>query len=403
MKSLKNLLMVGPGPSSSHTIGPFRISKDFLSVLPEKTSSVRVTLYGSLARTGEGHGTDKIIRMAFSPLPCEVSFDCKTKKLLHPNTRQCEALDTEGKILLSKRYCSLGGGSFALEGEKAKENDIYPFNSFNERKAYRKENSITDRYKLIEFFEGKDILIFAENLLSLSFKTIEDSRKKQDVLPGPLKLKAVAHDIYSQARKSHDSFEKNRRLLSAFAYATSEANARGGRVVTAPTCGSAGVVPSVLYHQFKVMHRERKDLAKSYLVGALVCDFIKNNASISGAVLGCQAEIGSACCFASAALSYLNGLSLFQIEYASEVAREHFLGLTCDPVNGYVQIPCIERNAMASIHSYTAYEYAKEIAIYRENKVSFDNVILARKETGSELSPDLKETALGGLAKIIRC
>ena len=191
--------------------------------------------------------------------------------------------------------------------------------------------------------------------------------------------------------------------FSRLLFATSEANARGDIVVTAPTCGAAGVVPAVLFHQYRYNHRTIEDLAKAYLIGALVCDFIKNNASISGAVLGCQAEIGSACSFAAASLSYLNGLSLFQIEYASEVAREHFLGLTCDPVNGYVQIPCIERNAMASIHAFTAYEYAKEISIYRTNKVSFDNVILARKETGSELSPDLKETALGGLAKIIRC
>lgn len=403
MKSLKNLLREGPGPSSSHTIGPYRISKDFLSLLPKETKFIKVTLYGSLALTGKGHGTDNIIRKAFAPLPCEVFFDYKEMNLTHPNTRQCEALDNNNAILLKKRYCSLGGGSYAEEGKKPKENDIYPFNTFNERKEYRKQNQIEDRYHLIVSFEGGDILSFAKHLLSVSFQTIESSRQKEDVLPGPLKLKAVAKDIFEQANKSTDPFEKNRRLLSAFAYATSEANARGDIVVTAPTCGAAGVVPAVLYHQYRYNHRTIEDLAKAYLIGALVCDFIKNNASISGAVLGCQAEIGSACSFAAASLSYLNGLSLFQIEYASEVAREHFLGLTCDPVNGYVQIPCIERNAMASIHAFTAYEYAKEISIYRTNKVSFDNVILARKETGSELSPDLKETALGGLAKIIHC
>ncbi len=402
MKSLKNLLRVGPGPSSSHTIGPYRISKDFLSLLPKETKAIRVTLYGSLALTGKGHGTDSIIQKAFAPLPCEVCFEYNERKLSHPNTRQCEALNEE-KVLLKKRYCSLGGGSYAEEGKKPKENDIYPFNTFNERKEYRKQHQIQDRYQLIVSFEGVDILSFATNLLSVSFHTIEASIKKEDILPGPLKLKAVAKDIYEQANKSSDSFEKNRRLLSAFAYATSEANARGDIVVTAPTCGAAGVVPAVLYHQYRYNNKTFEELAKSYLIGALVCDFIKNNASISGAVLGCQAEIGSACSFAAASLSYLNGLSLFQIEYASEVAREHFLGLTCDPVNGYVQIPCIERNAMASIHAFTAYEYAKEISIYRTNKVSFDNVILARKETGSELSPDLKETALGGLAKIIHC
>ncbi len=403
MKSLKNLLIRGPGPSSSHTIGPFRICKDFLSTLGEDTALIKATLFGSLALTGKGHRTDKIIEKAFAPLPCIVLFDRKESNLHHPNTRECAAYDRKGNLLSKKRYCSLGGGSFALEGKAPEEKDVYPFNCFEERKKFRKEKNISDRYSLIPFFEKEDRIPFAEELLSLSFKTIELSRTKDDILPGPLRLQSVSKDIYRQARKSKDGFEKDRMLLSSFAYATSEENARGGRVVTAPTCGSSGVVPAVLYHQYKFRNKDRESLAKAYLVGGLVCDFIKTNASISGAVLGCQAEIGSACCFAAAALSYLNGLSLYQIEYASEVAREHFLGLTCDPVNGYVQIPCIERNAMASIHAYAAFEFAKEISVYRTNKVSFDNVILARKETGSELSADLKETSLGGLAKVIHC
>ena len=190
-------------------------------------------------------------------------------------------------------------------------------------------------------------------------------------------------------------------LLAAFSYATSEENARGKEVVTSPTCGASGVVPAVLYYEKKFRLRQPDELARAYLVGALICDFIKENAAISGAMYGCQAEIGSAASFASAALAYLDGLSVYQIEYAAEVAMEHFLGLTCDPVDGYVQIPCIERNAMAAIHSYAAYLFSKDIALYRHNLVSFDNVVRAMKETGQELPPDLKETSLGGLAKII--
>jgi L-serine dehydratase len=238
-------------------------------------------------------------------------------------------------------------------------------------------------------------------MLKQSFQTVEDSLKKEGILPGPLQLDRVAKKVYLSSKRISDKAERRTLMLTAYAYATSEANANHEMMVTAPTCGAAGVVPSCLYYEYKNHHATMEQLVKAYLVGALICNFIKENASVSGALLGCQAEIGSAASFAAASLSYLHALSVFQIEYASEVAMEHFLGLTCDPVDGYVQIPCIERNAIASIHAYTSYLFAQDIALFRRNKVSFDNVIQAMKETGKVLPVELKETSLGGLAKII--
>ncbi len=403
MKSLRTLLLLGPGPSSSHTIGPYRICKDFLSSInQEGITFYQVILYGSLALTGKGHFTDEIVKKAFSPLKVNVSFNTKVKKLTHPNTMELKAY--RGKeCIYSRRYLSIGGGSFCLEGEERRDEDVYPFSTFDEMREQLKKINHHDLYTMIEHFEGKDILGYGKEMLKHSFDTLENASTLSDVLPGPLKLKAVSKDIIAQAQKETDLTSRRLLYLTGYAYAVSEANARGQMVVTAPTCGAAGVVPAVLYYEYRHKHASLDKLAKAYLVGALVCNFIKENASVSGALLGCQAEIGSASCFASASLAYLHGLNIDQIEYAAEVSMEHFLGLTCDPVDGYVQIPCIERNGMASIHAYGAYLYAKDISLYRKNKVSFDNVVKAMNETGKELPPDLKETSLGGLAKIIHC
>jgi L-serine dehydratase len=401
MKSLRELLILGPGPSSSHTIGPFRIATAFRKE-NEGRSVVRfeVTLYGSLAYTGRGHFTEDILKKAFAGYPCEVFFNTEEKNLKHPNTMKCTACLSDGTTV-SKRYLSIGGGAFQEEDGIYSPKDIYPFHSFDEMKQYIQEHGNPDLYDLIVSFEGEEILTYGEGLLTHSFETIEKSLLWKGTLPGPLKLTAVSGDIYQKAQSTSEEADRRTLLLSAFAYATAEANARGEMVVTNPTCGSAGVVPSCLYYEKTVNHRSLSELTKAYLVGALVCDFIKENASLSGALLGCQAEIGSASSFAAASLSYLNGLPLHGIEYAAEVAMEHFLGLTCDPVDGYVQIPCIERNGMASIHAYSAYLYAKDISPFRHNKVTFDNVVKAMNETGRELPSDLKETSLGGLAKVV--
>lgn len=403
MKSLKSMLMVGPGPSSSHTIGPYRIAKDFMSrVQSKKPVSFQVSLFGSLALTGRGHATDRILKESLSPYPTEIVFFPELTGLSHPNTMEIKAFFENGTAEMG-RYLSLGGGSFCRENEKLPEKDTYPFHFLNEALAFMKKENITDFYDLICRFEEADILYYAKEMLRQSFSTLKKSINYTGYLPGPLHLKAVSNDIVRKSKACLSATERRLLLLTGYAYAVSEANARGEMIVTAPTCGSSGVVPSVLYYEYHNCHRSFDDIAKAYLVGAFFCDFIKENASFSGALLGCQAEIGSAASFAAASLSYLHHLSSHQIEYAAEVGMEHFLGLTCDPVDGYVQIPCIERNGMAAIHAFSAYLYAKDISPYRENKVSFDKVVQAMNETGKELPSDLKETSLGGLAKVLHC
>lgn len=361
---------------------------------------IEVTLFGSLALTGVGHGTDQIIKRAFFPHPCEVFFDNSFENIKHPNTMECRAYFGDGTTLI-KRYESIGGGSFKDVNEKEKRVDKYPFSTFDGLKEYMKEHRIDDVYDIIKNNDDSDIFDYGKFMLVSSFRTIESGLDKEGVLPGPLKLKRVAKDIYSKAVSTTDRADKRLLYLTSYAYSVAESNANNELIVTAPTCGAAGVVPACLYYEWKNKHHSLASLTKAYLVGTLICSFIKENAGVAGALLGCQSEIGSAASFASASLSYLNGLSLYQIEYASEVAMEHFLGLTCDPVNGYVQIPCIERNGIAAVHAYSSYLYAKTIALSRKNTVSFDNVVRAMKETGDELPQELKETSLGGLASII--
>lgn len=401
MKSLKNLLILGPGPSSSHTIGPFRISHRFLadsaSLMPVR---YEVTLLGSLGLTGKGHGTDRIIRQAFEGKDVKVFFDPRLKGLTHPNTMELVAYGKDGTVF-KERFLSIGGGAYQLEGGSYSPLEVYPFNTFGEMKKSLAANHLASIYDAILSLEGEDIYAYGEKMLLTSFATLEKGLKTNGILPGPLHLKAVSGEILAKAKGIYDPADNRDMLLTAFAYAIAESNARGEMIVTSPTCGAAGVVPAVLYYEYRYRNKTVPELVKAYLSGALVCNFIKGNASISGALLGCQAEIGSASSFASASLCVLNNLSLHQIEYGAEVAMEHFLGLTCDPVDGYVQIPCIERNGMAAIHSYASYLFSKNIAPFRRNRVSFDDVVEAMKQTGSEIPSDLKETGLGGLAKVL--
>lgn len=403
MQTLEHLLILGPGPSSSHTIGPYRIARRFLKDAgPASLKEARVTLFGSLALTGRGHLTDVTVRKVFesASVPVTIDFDTSTEKLDHPNTMRIDAKKKDGAEI-SRTFYSVGGGAYLEKGEKSSVREVYPFKKFADLREYLKDKG-NDLYRAVMDFDEKDIFDYGKNLLIHSFDTIERSLNYEGILPGNLRLEAVAKKIYGKASRTDDPSERKNLYLSAYAYATAEANARGEELVTAPTCGSAGVVPAVLYDAYKEEHFSLDELTKAYLCGALVCNFIKQNASISGAVLGCQAEIGSAASFAAASLSYLHGLSLHQTEYAAEVAMEHFLGLTCDPVEGYVQIPCIERNGIASIHAYASYLYAKDISIFRSNRVDFDTVIETMKQTGSELPSDLKETSRGGLAKYVR-
>lgn len=401
MESLKNFLLLGPGPSSSHTIGPYRITQDFLSLIKDKeVTFIEVELFGSLALTGRGHLTDKIIekKLLEEGYRNKIIFNIHKRILPHPNTMELRAYK-EDKLVFSERYMSIGGGSIKkVKNKKDKPVELYPFTCCDEMKDYMSEQHIDDIYEVVEKFEDKDILDFAIDLLKNSFNTIEKSLQYEGFLPGKLHVECIAKYIYKKASQHDNPYDKKQLLISSYAYATSEANARGELIVTTPTCGASGVVPAILYYAYKDEEYPIEEIAKAFLVGALFCTFIKRNASVSGAVHGCQAEVGSATSFAAAAYSYLKGLKTRQIEYAAEIAMEHFLGLTCDPVDGYVIIPCIERNGIAALHAMASYLYAKDISHFKESQISFDMVIETMRETGSQLPTTLKETSLGGLA-----
>lgn len=402
MKSLKELFVLGPGPSSSHTIGPYNACLSFLSLLDSKKSiiGIDVTLFGSLALTGKGHRSDQIILKTLNKYKANVIFDMQSK-VAHPNTMSFVAHYQNGEAL-NRTYLSIGGGAIkCLEESKVKMKETYPFENLTSILDYMKDEKLPTFASFVRRFESKDIDEYLKKLILFSFATIESSLTKEGPLPGRPNILRCAKKIFEEANKLTSEEEKKLMLITSFAYATAEANANGEMIVTTPTCGSSGVLPSVLYFEYKYNHKSIDEVVEAMMCAGIIGNVVKQNASISGAVGGCQAEIGTASAMASSALSSINHLSLHQIEYASEVALEHFLGLTCDPVGGYVLVPCIERNGMASIHATTAYLYAKHIAPTRQNQVSFDSCVEAMKITGDSLSTDYRETSIGGLANIL--
>lgn len=402
MESIKDIYTFGPGPSSSHTIGPYKASLDFISNLKDKDNiRIEVTLCGSLALTGKGHLTDKIIIDTLKDYKVRVIFNYKIEGLIHPNTMEFIAFNNKNEVIKECTYFSVGGGKIDKNTLNSNEIDIYPFNSFDEIKDYMTVNKIDSLNELVDKFEDKDINEYLNKSIDIMLNSVEEGLSKEGVLPGKLEIHRVARELYKNSINL-DGYEKVCMLLTSFAYAVSEVNASGGMVVTAPTCGSAGIIPAILYYEEKYKKLDRNILINSLKIGGLFGNIAKKNASISGARSGCQAEIGVASAMGAAIISYINNLSLYQIEYASEVALEHFLGLTCDPVLGYVQIPCIERNGIGVLRSYNSYLYAKNIAPLRKNRVSYDEVIKAMKETGDDLNSDYKETSEGGLAKLIK-
>ena len=408
LDSIKNLYIYGPGPSSSHTIGPYRASLDFVNSNKKDFNFTRidVILYGSLALTGIGHGTDKIIKDTIEKefnIKCNVLFNIDEKNLEHPNTIRFLGYNDKNEVI-SNKYFSIGGGEIVKDNLslKEKKNYVYPFSSFNDIKNYAKEHQIEDLSKIADIFEDNNLNSYLLDILNKMLKSVKVGLSLEGVLPGTLKLKKVAKKMYENALTINDVAERKEMLLSAFSYAVSENNADGKMIVTGPTCGSAGIIPSILYYYKNYLNTSDEKLINSLKVGAFFGLVAKQNASISGAMDGCQAEIGVASSMGAAILSYLNNLTIYQIEYASEVALEHFLGLTCDPVEGYVQIPCIERNGIGVLRSYASYLYAKNIAPLRKNRVSYDDVIKTMKMTGDDIDPSYKETSIGGLARILK-
>lgn len=396
MQTLRELYKIGRGPSSSHTIGPERAIKAMKERFP-KAEKFTVTLYGSLAMTGKGHATDEVIIKTAEPLECEVVFDIQTPCDRHPNTMDIEVTE-DGKIVAKQRVYSVGGGTVLFEGEKAPDeycDDVYELNTFSDISDYCKNKNIR-LWQYVEECEGKEIFYYLDKIWERMKITVHEGLTCSGTLPGGLDTQRRAQYLYHQRHIDESMQTRENRLVCSYAFATSEQNAAGGIIVTAPTCGSCGVLPAVLKYMQETRGFSDDAIVKALAAGGIIGNIIKRNASISGAECGCQAEIGTACSMAAAALAELFEMGLDQIEYAAEVAMEHHLGLTCDPIGGLVQIPCIERNAVAAMRAINALSLADFLADSR--KVSFDTVVETMYQTGKDLLGSYRETASGGLA-----
>lgn len=400
MDSITNIYKTGFGPSSSHTMGPHVAAgrfKDFCAESFPATASYRVTLYGSLAATGKGHLTDATISDALAPAAVEFLWKPETELPAHPNGMLFEALDASGAVLSSRTVYSIGGGDIS-EGDGPIKRvcgpAVYEFNTLTRIQKYIEDNGLSF-WEYVENREGKQIWDFLAEVWKKMQECVEEGLRNDSVLPGVLHMRSKAKTYFIRA-KGYKSSLQSRALVTAYALAASEQNARGGVVVTAPTCGSCGVVPAVLYHTSRWHNFSDEDILKSLATAGLFGNIIRTNASISGAEVGCQGEVGSACVMAAVALNQLFGGSPQQIECAAEMAMEHNLGLTCDPVCGLVQIPCIERNAIAALRAEDVSMYA--LMSDGKHLVSFDSIIETMKNTGHDLPSPYRETSLGGMA-----
>ena len=396
MESLRELFKIGKGPSSSHTMGPERAAKIIKKRFGENAEYV-VDLYGSLSMTGKGHLTDYIIHETLGE-NCQVNF-CEETLPFHPNGMVFHIYQ-DGKLKDDITAYYVGGGSIVWEGE-----DDF---SMSRKNVYREKSlkeilETLDRnaYSFYDYVMEHENALFVDYLyeiLDTMFDCVKRGLEKEGTIPGKLQLPRVAKQMYTQAINLPAGSERETLILSSYAYAVAEENASGQTIVTAPTCGSSGVLPAILYYCYKQLNVEKPRLIKALAVAGVFGNVIKNNASISGADAGCQAEIGSACAMGAALYAWILGLNNSLIEYAAEMGLEHNLGLTCDPVGGYVQIPCIERNGYAALRAIDCAIYAKNLGYVRKNKVSFDAVVNVMKNTGHDLNKAYKETSLGGLA-----
>ncbi len=395
MYTIKELYKIGNGPSSSHTMGPMNIVKEFLKAYPN-CSKICVTLYGSLAQTGKGHLTDYIIKKTFAPFECDVVFDTTTLQA-HPNTMEIRAQSQDGSPIYMKAL-SVGGGAISIEGAEAVNNQrIYQLTTFNQICEYCQEHDIR-LYEYVDSIEQDDFTDYMHTIFITMLECIERGLTSEGVLPGELKIKRKAKRLFVTPNDMLDASEIARQKAISYAYAVAEENACGGEVVTSPTCGASGVVPACLKYAMDKGIYSNEQLINALKTAGLIGNLVKHNASISGAEAGCQAEIGTACSMAAAFLAELDNSPLESIERAAEIALEHHLGLTCDPIYGYVQIPCIERNAVATLRAIDANTLSKRL-IEGDSRISFDLVVETMLATGRDLSSRYRETSQGGLAK----
>ena len=398
MKSIKELYRIGTGPSSSHTMGPRKAAEIFLQRHPE-AAAFKVTLYGSLAATGKGHMTNVAITETLQPAaPVEIIWEPKIFLPFHPNGMKFVSVDADGKETDSWTVFSVGGGALAEESDgvaSVNTPDVYEMNHLTEILHWC-ERTGKSYWEYVKECEESDIWDYLAEVWETMKASVRRGLENEGVLPGPLNLRRKASTYYIRARGYKASLQ-SRGLVFAYALAVSEENAAGGVIVTAPTCGSCGVVPAVLYHLQQSREFSDIRILRALATAGLIGNIVKQNASISGAEAGCQAEVGTACSMASAAANQLFGGSPAQIEYAAEMGLEHHLGMTCDPVCGLVQIPCIERNAYAAARALDANLYSSFTD--GMHRVSFDKVVEVMKQTGNDLPSLYKETSEGGLAK----
>ena len=397
MESIRKIYKTGLGPSSSHTMGPRFAAEKFL-LKNEPATRINITLYGSLAATGKGHLTDKVLKETFPEDKVRIIWEKDTVLPQHPNGMKFEAYNDKGDLLDTWTVFSVGGGDIMDDEMKAQRVSVYPHTKMTDILKWCQQNGRT-LWEYVEIHEGEDIWEFLAEVWKSMKESIVRGLEHEGVLPGILHLPRKASSYFIKAKSSSGTLQK-RALVFAYALAVSEENAGGGTIVTAPTCGSCGVLPAVLYHVQNTYEFSETKILHALATAALIGNLVKKNASISGAQVGCQGEVGTACSMAAGAAAQLFGATPSQVEYAAEMGLEHHLGLTCDPVAGLVQIPCIERNAIGAGRAMDASAYA--LLSDGQHRVSFDKICLALNQTGHDLPDIYKETSEGGLALLVK-
>ena len=397
MESLRHLFRIGIGPSSSHTMGPQSAAKIYVKRHPEATK-FDVVLYGSLAATGKGHMTDvAILRVLEEQGSAVIHWEPQTRLPFHPNAMRFAVQEADGSLSDEWVVYSIGGGALS-EGpnDTVEYKHVYPLTTMDDIMHWCNETGCS-LWEYVERNEGPEIWDYPAKVWQVMCESVERGINHEGVLPGPLGLQRKAPIYYTKA-KGYKANLQSSGLVYAYALAVSEENASGGIIATAPTCGSCGVLPAVLYHLGHNHAFSDERILHALATAGLIGNLAKHNASISGADVGCQGEVGVASAMAAAAACQLFGGSVNQIEYAAEMGLEHHLGMTCDPVCGLVQIPCIERNAFAAARALDANFYAS--LSDGRHRVSFDRVLRVMKQTGHDLPSLYKETSEGGLAKL---
>lgn len=393
METIKTIYRIGHGPSSSHTMGPKKAAEIFLSEHPD-FNNYKITLYGSLAATGEGHLTDKAVLDVFANKNTEIVWEKDIFLDIHPNALKIEAIKDDA-VAASEIFYSIGGGKIITKDRSFDEvEEVYPFNNMNDVLKYCNRNG-KQLWEIVFEHEKDDIQGYLKKVWEVMQDSIQRGLINEGTLPGSLNLPRKASATHTRANSLKASLRRLA-LLFSYALAVAEENADGGEIVTAPTCGSCGVLPAVLFYLQNLHEFDESKIIKALATAGLIGAIVRQNASISGAEVGCQGEIGTACAMASGAVTQLFGGTIFQIEYAAEMGLEHHLGLTCDPVKGLVQIPCIERNVFAASRALTHNTYA--ILSDGRHRISFDKVVETMKRTGKDLPKLYRETSEGGLA-----